>query len=171
MEIVTYVLDGSLEHKDSMGNGSVIVPGDVQRMSAGRGVLHSEYNPSSTERVHFLQIWIEPATRGITPSYEQTNVPAEAKRNRLALIAGPANSGAAVTIHQDARLFATLLDRDASVAHTLDPGRRAYLHVARGRVAMNDIDLGAGDAALITGESAVTIDRGDAGEVLLFDLP
>ncbi len=171
MEIVTYVLDGSLEHKDSMGNGSVIVPGDVQRMSAGRGVLHSEYNPSSTERVHFLQIWIEPATRGITPSYEQTNVPAETKRNRLALIAGPTNSGAAVTIHQDARLFATLLDRDAKVAHTLDPGRRAYLHVARGRVAMNDIELGAGDAALITGESAVTIDRGDAAEVLLFDLP
>jgi redox-sensitive bicupin YhaK (pirin superfamily) len=171
MEIVSYVLEGGLEHKDSMGNGSVIVPGDVQRMSAGRGVLHSEYNPSATEGVHFLQIWIEPAARGMAPSYEQKNVPADAKLGRLALIAGPANSGGAVTIHQDARLFATLLDGAATISHALAPGRRAYVHVARGRVAVNGAQLGTGDAAKITGETGVALDHAEAAEVLLFDLP
>ena len=170
MEIVSYVLDGALEHRDSMGNGSTIVPGDVQRMSAGRGVQHSEYNPSRTERVHFLQIWIEPAARGIAPSYEQANVPPEAKRARLALIAGPEGSGAAVTIHQDARLYATLIGGDERVTHALPPGRRAYVHVARGRVSVNGTALEAGDAAKLEGEAALTLDRGDAAEVLLFDL-
>jgi redox-sensitive bicupin YhaK (pirin superfamily) len=171
MEIVSYVLEGRLEHKDSMGNGSVVVPGDVQRMSAGRGVLHSEHNPSPVERVHFLQIWIEPSVRGIASSYEQTNVSADAKRGRLALIAGPAGSGAAVTIHQDARLFATLLDGEATASHALAPERRAYVHVARGRVNLNGVSLGTGDGAKITGESAVILGRGHAAEVLLFDLP
>jgi redox-sensitive bicupin YhaK (pirin superfamily) len=170
MEIVSYVLDGELAHKDSMGTGSVIVPGDVQRMSAGRGVMHSEFNASKDRDVHFLQIWIEPAARGIGPSYEQANVPAEAKRGKLALIAGPAGSGAAVTIHQDAKLYATLLDGDAGVRHDVAAGRRAYVHVARGRVHVNGTPLAHGDAAMLEGESTLTLDRGDAAEVLLFDL-
>ena len=171
MEIVSYVLDGELEHKDSMGNGSIIVPGDVQRMSAGTGVQHSEFNPSRERKVHFLQIWIEPAVRGIAPSYEQAHVPAEAKRGRLALIAGPEGSAAAVAIHQDARLYAALLDGAERVTHALAPGRRAYVHVARGRVHANGQALAAGDAAKFEGESAITLDRGEAAEVLLFDLP
>ncbi|MCL4762100.1 MAG: pirin family protein [Burkholderiales bacterium] len=170
MEILSYVLDGALEHKDSMGTGSVIVPGDVQRMSAGRGVMHSEFNASRERDVHFLQIWIEPAQRGIAPSYEQANVPAAAKRGRLALIAGPQGSGAAVTIHQDARVYATLLDADERVVHDLAAGRRAYVHVARGRVHVNGVPLAHGDAARAEGEPTITLDRGDAAEILLFDL-
>jgi hypothetical protein len=171
MEIVSYVLDGELEHKDSMGTGSTIVPGDVQRMSAGKGVLHSEFNPSRERKVHFLQIWIEPAVRGIAPSYEQARVAADAKRGRLAPIAGPAGSGAAVTIHQDARLFATLVDGEERVEHALAPGRRAYVHVARGRVEVNGQTLGAGDAAKLEGEDSIALQRGESAEVLLFDLP
>jgi hypothetical protein len=171
MEIVSYVLDGELEHKDSMGTGSTIVPGDVQRMSAGKGVLHSEFNPSRERKVHFLQIWIEPAVRGIAPSYEQARVAADAKRGRLAPIAGPAGSGAAVTIHQDARLFATLVDGEERVEHALAPGRRAYVHVARGRVEVNGQTLGAGDAAKLEGEASIALQRGESAEVLLFDLP
>jgi hypothetical protein len=171
MEIVSYVLDGELEHKDSMGTGSIIVPGDVQRMSAGTGVLHSEFNPSRERKVHFLQIWIEPAVRGIAPSYEQANVPAAAKRGRLAPIAGPQGAGAAVTIHQDARLYAALLDGAERVTHALAPGRRAYVHVARGRVRVNGEPLTAGDAAKLEGEAAIALDQGEAAEVLLFDLP
>lgn len=170
MEILSYVLDGALEHKDNMGTGSVIVPGDVQRMSAGRGVMHSEFNASRERDVHFLQIWIEPAQRGIAPSYEQANVPAAAKRGRLALIAGPQGSGAAVTIHQDARVYATLLDADERVVHDLAAGRRAYVHVARGRVHVNGVPLAHGDAARAEGEPTITLDRGDAAEILLFDL-
>jgi len=171
MEIVSYVLEGELEHKDSMGTGSVIVPGDVQRMSAGKGVLHSEFNPSRERSVHFLQIWIEPAVRGIAPSYEQANIPAEAKRGRLALIAGQDGSGAAVTIRQDARLFATLLDGAEHVTHALAPGRRAYVHVARGRARANGQLLGAGDAAKFEDEASIALDAGESAEVLLFDLP
>ncbi len=178
MEIVSYVLEGALAHKDSMGNGTagganagVIRPGDVQRMSAGRGVLHSEYNPSPSEPVHFLQIWIEPAVRGIAPSYEQKRIDAQAKRGRLALIAGPEGSGAAVAIHQDARLFAALIDGTESVVHTIGSGRRAYVHVARGTVHVNGTPLAAGDAARITGEPSVRADRGQDAEILLFDLP
>jgi len=171
MEIVSYVLDGELEHKDSMGTGSIIVPGDVQRMSAGKGVLHSEFNPSRERKVHFLQIWIEPAVRGIAPSYEQAHVPAAAKRGRLALIAGPEGSGAAVAIHQDARLYATLLDDAERVTHPLASGRRAYVHVARGRVQANGQVLGAGDAARFEGETSIALERGEAAEVLVFDLP
>jgi len=170
MEILSYVLEGQLSHRDNMGNGSIITPGDVQRMSAGRGVLHSEFNPSPTDGVHFLQIWIEPAARGIPASYEQSRVEANAKRGKLALIAGPEGSGAAVTIHQDARVYATLLDGDASVAHAVAPGRRAYVHVARGGVEVNGVALAAGDAVKLENEAQVTLSKGDAAEVLVFDL-
>ena len=171
MEIISYVLDGELAHNDSMGNGSVIVPGDVQRMSAGRGVRHSEFNPSKTAAVHFLQIWIEPARSGIDPSYEQTRVPAAAKRGRLKLIASPDGPEGAVTIHQDATVWAALLDGDEAARHELAPGRRVYVHVALGSVSVNGTPLAAGDAALIEGEPAVTLDHGQGAEVLLFDLP
>ncbi|MEP6655634.1 MAG: pirin family protein [Betaproteobacteria bacterium] len=171
MEIMSYVLEGRLEHKDSMGNGSIIAPGDVQRMSAGRGVAHSEYNPSQTEGVHFLQIWIEPSVRGIAPGYEQTHVAAQEKRGRLRLIAAPEGEGAAVLIHQDARVYAAMLDGADAVVHRLPPGRRAYVHVARGAVHANDIRLAAGDAAKISDEAMVRIDRAEDAEVLLFDLP
>jgi redox-sensitive bicupin YhaK (pirin superfamily) len=170
MEILSYVLEGQLSHQDNMGNGSIITPGDVQRMSAGRGVLHSEFNPSQTDGVHFLQIWIEPAARGIPASYEQSRVETEAKRGKLALIAGPEGSGAAVTIHQDARVYATLLDGDESVTRTIAPGRRAYVHVARGGVEVNGVVMAAGDAARVENEAKVTLSKGDAAEVLVFDL-
>jgi quercetin 2,3-dioxygenase len=170
MEIISYVLDGQLSHQDNIGNGSVITPGDVQRMSAGRGVLHSEFNPSKTDGVHFLQIWIEPDTRGIPASYEQNRVEADAKRGKLALIAGPSGSGGAVTIHQDARIFATLLDGSEAVSHAVAPGRRVYVHVARGSVTVNGTQLAAGDAVKIENEAQVTLGRGAGAEVLLFDL-
>ena len=175
MEIISYVIEGSLAHKDSIGTGSTIVPGDVQRMSAGRGVMHSEFNPSSSDGVHFLQIWIEPDVRGIAPSYEQANVADDAKRGRLALIAGPAGAGGAVAIHQDAKLYATLLQGDERVVHPLAPGRRAYVHVVRGAVTVNGVDVAAGDAVKLEKEASVTIaHRGEAmlaAEVLVFDLP
>jgi quercetin 2,3-dioxygenase len=171
MEIVSYVLDGELEHKDSMGTGSIIVPGDVQRMSAGRGVMHSEFNPSRTAGVHFLQIWIEPAERGIKPEYEQVSIPPAAKRGRLALVAGPAGSGAAVTIHQGAKLYAGLFDGAERATHALVAGRRAYVHVARGEITVNGVPLAAGDAAKIEAEADVRLDGGRGAEVLVFDLP
>jgi quercetin 2,3-dioxygenase len=171
MEIISYVLDGQLSHKDNMGTGSIIVPGDVQRMSAGRGVLHSEFNPSTTDPVHFLQIWIEPAARGISPSYEQARVEPAAKRGKLALLAAPAGEGGAVAIHQNARVYAGMFDGAESATHDLASGRRAYVHVARGTVSVNDAPLGAGDAVRIEGEKAIRIANGDAAELLLFDLP
>jgi hypothetical protein len=170
MEIISYVLDGELEHRDSMGNGSIIAPGDVQRMSAGRGVQHSEYNPSRAAGVHFLQIWIQPAVAGIAPSYEQKHIAAADKRGQLRLIASPDGAGGSVTIHQDARVYATLLDGGEAVTHALAPGRRAYVHVARGRVHVNGTPLAAGDAAKITGEAAIALDRAEDAEVLVFDL-
>jgi redox-sensitive bicupin YhaK (pirin superfamily) len=171
MEILTYVLEGELEHKDNLGNGSVIVPGDVQRMSAGRGVLHSEYNPSPSNPVHFLQIWIQPKITGVAPSYEQKSVPAAAKRGRLALIASPDGADGSVTLHQDARVYAILLDGAEAVSLALASGRRAYVQVARGSVRVNGEALGAGDGARITGESEVRLEQGQDAEVLLFDLP
>ncbi len=171
MEIISYVLEGQLSHQDNIGNGSVITPGDVQRMSAGRGVLHSEFNPSKTDLVHFLQIWIEPNTRGIPASYEQSRVEADTKRGKLALIAGPAGSGAAVTIHQDAQVFATLVDGAEEVKHAVRAGRRAYVHVARGGVSVNGTPLAAGDAARIEGQADIALTAGRDAEVLLFDLP
>jgi quercetin 2,3-dioxygenase len=170
MEIISYVLEGQLSHQDNIGNGSIITPGDVQRMSAGRGVMHSEFNPSTTDGVHFLQIWVEPDTRGIPASYEQSRVEPDAKRGKLALIAGPAGSGAAVTIHQDARIYSTLLDGAASVSHAIAHGRRGYVHVARGEVKVNGVALVAGDAMKIEGETNVTLGEGQGAEVLLFDL-
>jgi redox-sensitive bicupin YhaK (pirin superfamily) len=171
MEIVSYVLDGELAHNDSMGNGSTIVPGDVQRMSAGRGVRHSEFNPSKTSPVHFLQIWIEPARSGIDPGYEQTHIPAAAKRGRLRLIASPDGRDGSVTIHQDAMVFAALIDGAESARHELAPGRHAYVHVARGSVRVNGTPLAGGDAAMVSGEGAIALDHGREAEVLLFDLP
>jgi redox-sensitive bicupin YhaK (pirin superfamily) len=170
MEIISYVLGGQLEHRDSMGTGSIIVPGDVQRMSAGSGVTHSEYNPSRDRPVHFLQIWIQPNVQGIAPSYEQKRFETAAKRGRLALIASPDGRADSVTIHQDASVYASVLDGADAVTRTLAPGRRAYVHVACGSLGVNGIELRAGDAARITGETVVRLDRGAQAEVLLFDL-
>jgi quercetin 2,3-dioxygenase len=171
MEIITYLLEGELEHKDSMGNGSIIVPGDVQRMSAGTGVRHSEYNPSPKEPVHLLQIWIEPNVRGIAPSYEQRSIPASEKRGRLRLIASADGRDGSVTIHQDVAVYAVVLDGTDALTHALAPGRRAYVHAARGRVRVSGSTLQAGDAAKIADEPAVTLDAANRAEVLLFDLP
>jgi quercetin 2,3-dioxygenase len=171
MEIISYVLDGELAHKDSMGNGSIIVPGDVQRMSAGRGISHSEFNPSKTMPVHFLQIWIEPARAGIDPGYEQKHIPAAARRGRLRLVASPDGRDGSVTIHQDSTVHAALFDGVEEARHELAAGRRGYVHAARGDVRVNGVPLTAGDAAMLVGESAVVLDRARAAEVLLFDLP
>jgi len=170
MEIISYVLDGELEHKDSMGNGSVIRPGDVQRMSAGSGVRHSEYNPSRTAPVHFLQIWIEPNVSGIAPGYEEKHFGIEEKRGRLRLVASPSGADGSVTIHQDARVYAALLDGAQTATHTLAPGRRAYVHVASGQVSVNGLALEGGDGARITGETRLTLSHARDAEVLLFDL-
>ena len=171
MEIISYVLDGPLEHKDSMGNGSIIVPGDVQRMSAGRGVQHSEYNPSPTAPVHFLQIWILPKYTGIDPGYEQKHVSSADKRGRLRLIASADGRDGSVTIHQDAAVYATLMDGADSLRHDLPQGRRAYVHVVRGSASVNGTQLAAGDAAKLVGERTVLLDGATAAEIILFDLP
>jgi redox-sensitive bicupin YhaK (pirin superfamily) len=170
MEIVSYVLDGALAHKDSMGNGSVVRPGDVQRMSAGTGVLHSEFNHQQDAPTHFLQIWIQPDRRGIAPGYEERHFPEADKRGRLRLIASPDGAGGSVTIHQSARLYAGLFDGDERARLELDAGRRAYVHVARGTVSVNGRRLVAGDAARLVGEPAVELDGGEGAEVLVFDL-
>ena len=171
MEIITYILAGALEHKDSMGNGSVIRPGDVQRMSAGRGVQHSEFNPSRSEPVHLLQIWIVPNVRGIAPEYEETHFDAASKRGRLRLIASSDGRDGSVTIHQDAAVYAALLDGTERASHALAAGRKAYVHVARGSVTVNGNALGAGDALKASGESQIVLERGENAEILLFDLP
>ena len=172
MEIVSYVLAGALEHKDSLGTGSVIRPGDVQRMSAGTGVVHSEYNASKTEPVHFLQIWLLPDRAGHAPGYEQKAFTDADKRGRLRLVASPDGADGSVTIHQDAKIHATVLARGAGVEHALAPGRHAWVHVARGAAEVNGTPLAAGDAAALTGEPIVRL-RGagdDDAELLLFDL-
>ncbi|HEX9986109.1 MAG TPA: pirin family protein [Thermoanaerobaculia bacterium] len=169
MEIVSYVLEGALGHKDSMGNGSVIRPGDVQRMSAGTGVMHSEMNPSETEPVHFLQIWILPDRRNITPGYEQKNFSTEERNGQLRLVAAPDGRDGAVTIHQDVEIYASLLDGETAVTHEFRPGRYGWLQVTRGEAEVNGQKLAAGDGAAISDESSVTI-RGTGAEVLLFDL-
>lgn len=171
MEIISYVLEGELEHKDSMGTGSVIRPGDVQRMSAGTGVFHSEYNPSPKNAVHFLQIWIEPDELGIKPAYEQKFFAPQDKRGKLRLIASPDGHDGSVSIHQDAELYAALVDGGEQVVHGLGKDRRAYVHVARGAASVNGQALGAGDALKIDGEAEVRIERGANAEVLVFDLP
>ena len=171
MEIISYVLDGALEHKDSMGTGSVIRYGDVQRMSAGTGVRHSEFNHSQSEEVHFLQIWIEPNQSGIAPSYEEKHFDPSAKNGQLRLIASPEGRDGSVLIHQDACIFASILNGTDRVDYPLPPGRRAYVHVARGEATVNGVRLSSGDALKIVDETRVTLDQARAAEVLLFDLP
>ncbi len=171
MEIISYVLAGELAHKDSMGNGSTLRPGDVQRMSAGRGVQHSEFNPSASAPVHFLQIWIQPNERSIAPSYEETAFPIAEKRGRLRLIASPDRALGSVLIHQDARVYAGLFDGDESATLTVDQGRRMYVHVARGKVTANDVELDAGDALKLADVSSLSLKEGKGAEVLVFDLP
>jgi len=170
MEIVSYVLEGALEHKDSLGTGSVIHPHEVQRMTAGRGVSHSEFNASRDEPVHFLQIWILPRRPDLDPSYEQRPFPREEKHNRLRLLASEDGRDGAVTIHQDAELYGTVLDAGAAVRHALRPGRYAWVQVARGDVRVNGEALRAGDGAALSDEAAVDVTGLGAAEVLLFDL-
>ncbi len=174
MEIITYVLAGALEHNDSMGNGSVMVPGDVQRMSAGTGVMHSEYNHSKTEPVHFLQIWIVPDREAATPGYEQRTFPTAEKSGRLRLVASNDGRDGSVRINQDAALYASVLDAGQEVRHVPAPGRYAWIQVVRGTVALNGTTLHAGDGAAIEAEAELNIvgvaDDGDGAEFLLFDL-
>jgi redox-sensitive bicupin YhaK (pirin superfamily) len=171
MEIISYVLQGALGHKDSMGNGSSIVPGDVQRMSAGTGVQHSEMNHDRAGVTHLLQIWIEPSARGIRPGYEQKHFDAASKRGRLRLVASPDGAEGSVTIHQDARLYAGLFDGAERGSLALARGRRAYVHVVRGKLTVNGTPLGAGDALKLTDVAEVTLEKGESAEALLFDLP
>lgn len=171
MEIISYVLAGELAHKDSMGNGSTIRPGDVQRMSAGRGVQHSEFNPSPSAPVHFLQIWIQPNERAIAPSYEEKAFPVEEKRGRLRLIASPDRAQGSVLLHQDARVYAGLFDGDESATLTVERGRRVYVHVASGKLIANDVELDAGDALQLTDVTSLSLQAGNGAEVLVFDLP
>jgi redox-sensitive bicupin YhaK (pirin superfamily) len=170
MEIITYVLEGALAHKDSMGTSSAIRPGEVQRMSAGSGVTHSEYNHSQAESVHLLQIWIMPDQKGLTPSYEQTAFPDEEKRGRLRLVASRDGRQGSVTIHQDAELYATLLEPGETVTHDLAAGRYAWAQVIRGGVTLNGQALQAGDGASISAETRLELTGTESAEVLLFDL-
>jgi redox-sensitive bicupin YhaK (pirin superfamily) len=171
MEIISYVLDGELAHKDSMGNGSVIRPGDVQRMSAGSGVRHSEFNGSQERPVHFLQIWIEPQQRGIEPGYEEKHFTSEEKQGRLRLIASPDRTDGSVLIHQDARVYAGLFNGAERATLALAPGRQAYVQVARGSITANGATLATGDALQVTHSDAVELENGRNAEVLAFDLP
>jgi redox-sensitive bicupin YhaK (pirin superfamily) len=171
MEIISYVLTGELAHRDSIGNGSTIRPGDVQRMSAGRGVRHSEFNPSSAQLVHFLQIWIQPNVQGIEPSYEEKRFEPAEKRGRLRLIASPDQSEGSVLLHQDARVYAGLIDGAESAVLDLAPGRLIYVHVARGAVAANGVALEAGDALKLRETRQLQLQHGQDAEVLVFDLP
>jgi len=170
MEIVTYILQGALEHRDSMGTGSIIRRGDAQRMSAGTGVTHSEANPSPDEPVHLLQIWIFPTEQNLQPEYEEKKFSDDEKRNRLRLIVSPDGSDGSVKIHQDARIFASLLDDGEEVVHSLDAGRSAWLQVAAGSVKLNDVALKQGDGAAVSHESQLRVTGEGPAEVLLFDL-
>jgi quercetin 2,3-dioxygenase len=170
MEIITYILEGALEHRDSMGNGSIIRPGDVQRMSAGTGVRHSESNPSSDQLVHLLQIWILPAEKSIPPEYEEKKFSDDEKRNKLRLVVSPEGSEGSVKIHQDARIYASVLDEGQEAVHNLANGRSAWLQLAAGSVTLNDTLLMQGDGAALTQESTIRITAQEPAEVLLFDL-
>ena len=171
MEIMTYILSGALEHKDSMGNGSVIRPGDVQRMSAGTGVRHSEYNPSPDEPVHLLQIWLLPNVLGVAPGYAQRHFTEEARRGRLCLLMSPDGREGSIDSHQDGLLYAAILESGQTVGLDLKPGRRAYVQVARGDVRVNGQELTAGDGARVRDETRVDIGGMTSAEVLVFDLP
>lgn len=170
MEILTWVLEGALEHKDSLGSGGVIRPGELQRMSAGTGLTHSEFNASQTEPVHLLQIWILPEAKGLEPRYGQTMFPAEGRRNRPQLLASHSGREGSLDIHQDADLWVADLDSDVALDHPLAPGRSAWIQVARGRVTVNGTVLEAGDGAAVTGESLLNIATTEASQILLFDL-
>src|ERR1700736_4847265 len=170
MEIITYLLEGALEHQDSMGNGSIIRPGDGQRMSAGSGVRHSEANPSKSEEAHLLQIWILPDRKGHTPGYEQKAFPEAEKRGKLRLIASPDGKDGSVTIHQDAKLYASLLNPGQEVKHELGEGRYAWLQVAKGAVELNGQSLKQGDGAAVSKEEKLVVKSAQDAEVLLFDL-
>jgi redox-sensitive bicupin YhaK (pirin superfamily) len=171
MEIISYVLSGELAHRDSMGNGSTIRPGDVQRMSAGTGVQHSEFNPSSSELAHFLQIWIQPNSKGIQPSYEQKHFDVADKRGRLRLIASPDGASGSVLIHQDARIYAAVLDARDQVSLDVDLRRRVYVHLARGALTAKGTRLGAGDALMLRDTKRLELAEAKDAEVLVFDLP
>src|SRR6201996_2260564 len=171
MEIISYVLAGQLAHKDSMGNGSTIKPGDVQRMSAGNGVLHSEFNPSADEGAHFLQIWIQPHQRSIAPSYEEKRFADSDKRGKLRLIVSPDRAQGSLLIHQDARIYAGLFDGAEAAELRVENGRRMYVHVAQGAIEANGVALGSGDALQISDGTELRLERGKDAEVLVFDLP
>ncbi|MES2072791.1 MAG: pirin family protein [Pseudomonadota bacterium] len=171
MEIITYVLEGEIAHKDSMGNGSVIRPGDVQRMSAGTGVQHSEFNASQQNSAHLLQIWIMPDQDGIAPSYEEKNFSHADKLGRLRLVASPDGKDGAVKLHQDARLYVGLFDGDQQASLNLAKERLAYVHLARGELSVNGIALQAGDAVKLQAEDLLSLTQGKQAEVLVFDLP
>ena len=171
MEIISYVLDGELAHTDSMGNGSTIRHGDVQRMSAGPGVQHSEFNGSATHPAHFLQIWLLPTFTGIKPGYEEKRFEPAEKRGRLRLIVSPDAADGSVAINADTRIFAGLIDGEEQVDFAIPAGRHAYVHVARGRVTVNDVALSAGDALKLSDESRLHLSHGHDAEVLVFDLP
>lgn len=171
MEIVSYVLEGRLAHRDSLGNGSALKPGDVQRMTAGTGIRHSECNGSQSAPVHFLQIWIQPDRQGLAPSYEEKHFTPADKRGRLRLIASPDAAEGSVRIHQDARLYSGLFDGDESTTLPLPRGRQMYVHLVRGQLDVNGQRLGAGDAATLKDEAAVKVSAGRDAEVLVFDLP
>jgi hypothetical protein len=170
MEIVTYVIEGALEHKDSMGNGSVIRPGDVQRMTAGTGVLHSEFNHSSEQPVHLLQIWILPGANGIQPSYEETHFSRDQKLNQWRLVGSRDGRDGSVTIHQDVNLLATIVESGAEIAYELEPGRKAFLQVVDGDIDVNGNALHAGDALAVTDEDSLSVTARTEAELLLFDL-
>ncbi len=170
MEIITYVMSGALEHRDSLGSGEVLRPGEVQRMTAGTGIRHSEFNPLPTEPVHLLQIWLLPERRGLTPSYEQKAFPEAERRGRWRLVASRDGRDGAVTVHQDVDLYATLLEPGETATHALRPGRHAWVQVARGAVTLNDRPLKAGDGAAVSEEAALTVRATEPAELLLFDL-
>ena len=171
MEIISYVIEGALGHKDSMGNGASIVPGEVQRMSAGRGVTHSEYNYDAEGATHFLQIWIIPKVAGLPPSYEQKMFGPGEKRGRLRLVASPDAADGSVLIHQDARMYAGLFDGTESASLDIAEGRLAYVHVVKGKAVVNGHAIAAGDALLYADEAKVEVESGDGAELLVFDLP
>ncbi len=171
MEIISYVIEGELEHKDSMGSGSVIRPGDVQRMSAGRGVVHSEFNHSKENQVHFLQIWITPKEVGIQPSYEEKRFEDEEKKNRLRVIVSPSGEEGSLRVHQDAKLYSALLDEGKEVSYEIDSARFSWVQVIRGAIELNGIVLNQGDGAAISGENRLKLVAKQVAEVLLFDLP
>jgi redox-sensitive bicupin YhaK (pirin superfamily) len=170
MEIVTYVLAGALEHKDSMGNGEVLHPGEFQRMTAGTGITHSEFNPSATEPVHLYQIWLFPERKGLEPSYEQKQFPAEQRHNRLRLVASRDAHDGSLLIHQDARIYLASLDAGHALSHTLEPERHAWLQVLRGRVTLNGVALETSDGAAVSDETVLAIEAAEDAEIMLFDL-